>query len=238
MGATKKTARLAGLLYLMVVITGAFSLMYVTGKLAVQGTAAETTANLLAHQSLARSDVAIGLISSLLFLFVALVLYQLLKDVDRPMAALMAILVVIQIPQSFVSQLLELSALELARGSGPLSTIGQAQRDSLAVLFLHMNSKCVLLSELLWGLWLFPLGALVYRSGFIPRILGIWLLINGVAYVAQFGTDLFIPGFSGTLVKIAFPAILGEVALMLWLLIVGIRPRPMIQTGMAGSASQ
>jgi hypothetical protein len=222
-GATKKTARIAGMLYLLLVITGVFTLMYAGGKLAVQATPAETTANLLANESLLRIDLVVSFISLIIFVFVALALYQLLKEVHRPLAAIMVILVLIQIPGGFTSQILEFGALELARGSGPLSTIDQAQRESLAVLCLHMNNKDILLAHFLWGLWLFPLGILVYRSGFIPRILGGWLILNGAVYMAQYATGLFLPHYSATLFMIAIPALLGEIALTLWLLIVGIK---------------
>jgi hypothetical protein len=225
MGATKKTARLAGLLYLSVVISGMFSLLYVRGQLAIQPTPAETVANLLAHDTLIRVNLVVGLVSVLLFLFVALTLYQLLKDVNRPMAAVMFILVLIQIPEASVSQLLEYGALELARGAEALSSIGQAQRESLSVLCLHMNDKGTLLAHFMWGFWLFPLGALIYRSGFIPRILGVWIIINGAAYIVQYATGLFAPRFSATLSLYTMPALLGEVALTFWLLIVGIKTR-------------
>lgn len=124
-----------------------------------------------------------------------------------------------------MSQILEFGALELARGSGPLSTIDLGQRESLTVLCLHMNNKATLLAHFLWGLWLFPLGVLIYRSGFIPRVLGIWLIINGVAYIVQYTTGLFVPQHNPIILMITLPALLGEIALTLWLLIIGIKER-------------
>jgi len=234
MSETKKNARIAGLLYLLLVITGIFSLIYVPSILSTKGTAAETAANILAHQSLVRVDLANGLITSVLFVCVALVLYRLLKDVNPQHAALMAILVIIQTPQMFVSILLEYGALQLAAGSGMLSMIDAPQRDALVVLCQHLNVLCSTLSAWLWGLWLFPLGWLVFKSGFLPKFLGVWLIINGIAYVAQCLIGIFVPEIMDTFLKFAFPLMLGEVVLTVWLLVLGFRPVRLAPASAAG----
>lgn len=226
MGPTKKTARITGALYLLFVCAGLFSLMYVPGKLMVKGDAAATAANLLAHETLVRADLAVGLITGMIFLFIVLLLHSLLADVNRRYAMLMVILVLIQLPGAFVNQLLQLGALELARGTDFLAAIDQAQRETWAMLCLHLNSKSAVLSEFLWGVWLLPLAALVYRSGFLPRFLGIWLFLNGIAYVLMSGTGLLLPEYSKTVYNISLPALMGEVALMLWLLVMGIKTKP------------
>ncbi len=237
MTATKKTARVAGLLYLLMVFTGLFTLMYVPGKLIVKGNVAETANNILAHQTLFRIDLVVALFSVLLFTLVVLALYQLLKDVSRPLAALMVILVLIQIPQGFVSLLLQFGALELVRGADFLSAVDKPQRDIWAMFCLHLDGKGAIFAELFWGLWLFPLGALVYRSRFLPRVLGVWLVVNGVGYVAMSLTGILVPQYADTVYKFAFPALLGEVALTLWLLIMGIKTTSLTgpELGRAGS---
>ncbi len=219
----QKTARLAGVLYLLTVLTGLFNLTYTPGKLIVRGNAAETANKILAHETLFRVDLIVGLISTLIFMFLVLVLYRLLKDVNRPQAALMVILVLVQIPQSYVSQLLQIGAFELFRGEGFLSALDQSQRFALGMMCFHLSDLGTHISEMFWGLWLFPLGWLVFRSGFLPRTLGVWLLLNGVAYVVISLIGLMLPELSDTIYKFAFPALLGEVALMLWLLILGIK---------------
>jgi len=224
MSETRKNARIAGLLYLLMVFGGVFTLMYVPGILGAKGTAAETAENILAHQSLVRIDLATSFLTSVLFVCVALVLYRLLKNINPHYAALMAILVIIQTPQMFVSQLLEYGSLQLASGAGILSMIDAPQRDALVVLCQHMNSSCSTLSAWLWGLWLFPLGWLIFHSGFLPRFLGVWLIINGFAYVAQFIIGIFLPDFLNTFLTFAFPAMLGEAVLTVWLLFLGFRP--------------
>ena len=221
MNSKKKMARVSGLLYLIIVLTGIFSLMYVPGKLIVHGDASATAKNILASQLLFRANILNSLVSPTVFLFLALALYLLLKEVNHLLSVLMVILVMIQIPIAFIDVLNQLAALELVRGADFLSVFSNGQREVLALLFLRINDQGTIASELFWGLWLFPLGLLVYRSGFLPKFLGAWLIINGFAYVATCFVGLLLPQYLGVTNKIAFPLLLGEVAFMLWLLVMG-----------------
>jgi hypothetical protein len=116
------------------------------------------------------------------------------------------------------------AALMLARGADFLSAFEKPQRDALAVLFLHLHHQEVVAAEIFWGLWLFPLGVLAYRSRFLPRFLGVWLVINGFAYLAMSFTGLLLPQYEDMVSNITFPAQLGELAFMLWLVIKGAAP--------------
>lgn len=222
----KRTARLAGLLYLLVVLTGPFILIYVPGKLFVPGDATGTVRNILAHESLFQTHIAVSMISELCFIAVVLVLYRLLKGVNRSLASLMVILVLIDAPLAFLSVANEVATLSLVRGTEFLAAFDQPQRDAVAMLLMTVDGQSELVSYLFWGLWLLPLGLLVYRSGFLPRFLGIWLFINGVAYVAISATGLVSPQHLTVVSTGATPLLLGEVALTLWLLIVGVRVTP------------
>jgi uncharacterized membrane protein YwzB len=226
MASIKQNARIAGLLYLFIIVTGYFSLMYVPGKLFVRGDAAATAARILASESLFRFDIVNGLVSSIGFLFLALALYRLLKSVNTQQARLMAILVLIQVPLATLTAVNQLAALELMRGADYLSVFDKPQRDALAMVYLHLNTQGTIASEIFWGLWLLPLGALVFRSGFLPRFLGVWLVINCFAYFAVGLTGLLAPQYLGTVNQFAFPFLMGEVAFALWLLVVGARPGP------------
>ena len=175
----QRTGRLAGFLYLLVVLSGPFVLLYVPGKLLAGSNPSTTAANILAHESLYRAYIVVGILAELAFVSVALVLYRLLQSVNANLAAVMAILVLI-----------------------------------------------VLVSEVFWGLWLLPLGMLVFRSGFIPRLLGIWLFVNGVAYLVISSTGLMWPEYGKVVDTVTMPVLFGEVAFMLWLLIVGARAQP------------
>jgi hypothetical protein len=113
------------------------------------------------------------------------------------------------------------AALLFVRGADFLSVFDKPQRDALAMLFLRLHRQEIVAAEILWGLWLFPLGLLVFRSRFLPRFLGVWLIINGFAYLIESFTGLLVPQYEDMVSNIAFPALLGEMALMLWLVIKG-----------------
>lgn len=222
----KKTARVAGFLYLLVVITGFFTIMYVPGKLFVSGDATAVASNILAHQSLFRIDIAVELLSELFFIATVLALYRLLKGAGPQLAALMVLLVLLDAPLAFASIANEIATLTFLRGADFLAAFDKPQRDALAMLFIHLNQQADTVSEIFWGLWLLPLGLLVNRSGFLPRLLGFWLIINGLAYVVLSGTQLFLPEVLKTVSTISTPILLGEVVFTLWLLIVGARVPP------------
>ena len=107
------------------------------------------------------------------------------------------------------------------RGVDFLSVFERPQRNALAVLFLRLHHQEIVAAEILWGLWLFPLAILVYRSRFLPRFLGVWLIINGFTYLIMSFTGLLLPQYENLVSNIAFPALLGEMAFMLWLVIKG-----------------
>ena len=221
----KNPGRVAGFLYLLVAITAPFVSIYVPGKLFVPGDATATASNILAHQSLFRANMVVGLVSELLFIATVLALYRLLKGVSLQLATLMVILILLDAPLAFLSIVNQGATLTFVRGADFLAVFDKPQRDALAMLFINLDRQEVPVSEIFWGLWLFPLGFLVYRSGFLPRLLGVWLIINGIAYVAMSFTGLLLPQYGNVAFKISFPAMLGELALTLWLVIKGARPQ-------------
>lgn len=107
----------------------------------------------------------------------------------------MVILVVIQVPLVLVDELNQTAALILIWGADFLSVFNEPQREALAMLFLDLNNKGTSASELFWGIWLFPLGLLVFRSGYLPKMPGVWLIINCFAYVAISFTGLLLPQY-------------------------------------------
>ena len=127
----------------------------------------------------------------------------------------------------FFNVLNDAAALMLVRGTDFLLAFDKPQRDSLAMLFLRLHHQEIVAAQVLWGLWLFPLGLLTIRSGFLPRFLGYWLIVNGFAYLALSFTGIFFPQHEQMLSNITFPAILGEMAFMLWLLVKGAKPQPL-----------
>jgi hypothetical protein len=148
-------------------------------------------------------------------------LYRLLSDVNKNHARLMVALVLVAASITFINVLNNIAALTLFRGADYLSVFDKPQRDAMAMLFLRLHSQGNLVNQIFWGLWLFPFGLLVMKSGFLPRILGILLVVNCFAYLGISLTSLFFPAYGNLALRVFFPALLGELWIMLWLLIRG-----------------
>jgi len=222
MTSTSKKARVAGFLYLLLVIAAPVRLLYIPSTLFVQGNAPATASNIAAHELLFRLGIASDLFCGTILIFLVLALYRLLKGVNQNHAVLMVILGgVLPAAIDFFNVLNDAAALILVRGADFLSVFEKPQRDALVTLFLRLHHQEIVAAEILWGLWLFPLAILVYRSRFLPRFLGVWLILNGFAYLAASFAGLLLPQYEDVVSKFALPAQLGEIATMLWLLIMG-----------------
>ncbi len=220
----KDPGRLAGFLYVIASIPGFFALMYVPNRIVVHGDTAATAHNIAAHEMLFRLGIAADLIAQALFVFVALALYDLFKQVNQRHAMVMLTLILAAIPIAFLNEVNSIAALVLARGADFLSVFDKSQRDALARLFLNLHGSGFDVAGIFWGLWLFPLGLLVYRSGFLPRLLGIFLIVGTFAYLANSFTSLVMPPYEKVVSRWVSPLQLVEVVFMLWLLIKGARP--------------
>jgi hypothetical protein len=221
-----KAARVAGALYLLAILVGPFSLIYIPTVLFVSGDATATAHNILTHEMLFRVGIVGDLLAGVSILFLTLALYQLLKGVDRSYAVLMVILGGLMVtPIFFLNALNWVAALLLVHGADFLAAFTQSQRYSLAMLFIRLHSQGNVVNELFWGLWLFPFGTLVVRSRFLPRLLGIWLIVGGVGYLALSLAGLLFPQYEDIVFTVVQPAFLGELAIMLWLLIKGANVR-------------
>jgi hypothetical protein len=222
----KRNARIAGLLYLTL-MTAPLRLMYIPSTLFVPGNATATANNIAAHETLFRFGILSDLFTATMAIFLTLALYRLFKGVDQDLARLMVILGSLMVtPIYFVNTINDAAALLFARGADFLSVFDKPQRDAFAMLFLRLHHHGVVANEIFWGLWLLPFGLLVYRSRFLPRLLGVWLVINGIAYVVISVTGLLLPQYESRVFNLAFPAMLGELAIMLYLLIKGARVQP------------
>jgi Domain of unknown function (DUF4386) len=227
MSFTKNPGRLAGLLYVIASVPGFFALAYVPSKLLVHGNAIATANNISAHVLLFRLGIAADLIGQAMFILVALALYDLLKGVNERHALLMATLILAAIPIAFLNEVNSIAALVLVRGADFLSVFDEPQRAALARLFLNLRGGGFEVAGIFWGLWLFPLGMLVYRSGFIPRFLGVLLMLGTLAYLANSFTSLVTPQYEARVSRWMDPLQAVEVVFMLWLLIVGAKPKPL-----------
>jgi hypothetical protein len=227
MKSTKQAARLAGFLYLVLSVLGIYGLIYVPSRLTVHGDAAATARNILASRTFYRSGIVADLVGQALFILVGLVLYRLLKGVNRMQAVLMVILLLIPIPIAFDAEVHHLAVLTILGGSGPAAAFSEAQRIAQMGVALDSYDNGILVAEIFWGLWLFPLGLLIFKSGFLPRTLAVLLFIAGCAYLAEAITWLLLPEYGHMVSKFAGPLRSLELLTPLWLLLMGARDRPL-----------
>jgi hypothetical protein len=218
---TDKAARIAGAVYLSMVLTAPFSLIYVPSKLIVRGNATATADNILTHETMFRLSILGDLVGQVIFICLAIALYRLLREVNRTWAWLMVSFVLVSAAVGFLNTLNNVAALILFRGDEFLTVFDQVQREALGMLFIRLHSQGQFTDEIFWGLWLFPFGLLVFRSGFLPRFLGVWLMINCFGYLVLSVTALFFPLYYEAAFRFSQPVLFGELAIMLWLLIKG-----------------
>ena len=227
MSSTQQQARVAGFLYLLLALSAPIGLLYVPGKLIVSGNATATADNIRTSEWLLRIGIASELIHQIICVFLVLALYRLFKAVNDTHAKQMVILgALVSVPIMFVNVLNDIAALVLVSGADFLSVFEKPQLDALAYLFLRLHSQGITVASIFWGLWLFPFGMLVIRSGFIPRVLGVLLMIAGVAYLASSFATLVLPRYAPLVSQIALPLEVAELPIVFWLLIWGAKTRP------------
>ena len=221
----KRTARIAGLLYLIVVITGIVSLGYVPNQLMVWEDKTATFNNILKNQSLFRFGIFSSVICYLAFIFLPLVLRELFKTVNMFVANVMVVSVLVSIPISFFNLYNKYLILDMIHRESYLKMYDESQLQSLVMFHLNQYEYGIFIATFFWGLWLFPFGHLVYKSGFIPKIFGILLMLGCFGYIVNFSGNTLFPnyqdwGISKIIGKI--PSI-AEIGICFWLLLFGIK---------------
>lgn len=218
----KKTARIAGVLYLIVAITGGYGIMYVPTQIIVTDNLAATTNNILNNEFLFRSGIMSNLICQTVFIFLVLTLYRLFEQVDKLLTRTMCALVIVAVPIAFLIIFNQLYALLLLK-EGFMKSFQPAQEQSLTMMYLKMYDYGNGIIAIFWGLWLIPFGQLVYKSGFIPKILGVLLIVGGTTYVLDTFTYVLFPGFHTiTSAVVGITSSIAEISMVLWLLIKGV----------------
>lgn len=219
----KKMARIAGLLYLVVVLTGIISLAYIPSKLIVWDNAATTFNNITKSQFLFRLGIVSGLICYTFFIFLPLALYRLLKPVNTFYAKVMVILAVVSVPISFANMLNKFAVLSLVSDSTLQKVYTGEQLQNQVLFYLNQYDYGNLIVQVFWGLWLFPFGYLVFKSGFLPKILGIFLMLGCFSYLINFLGFSLLSNYSelGISSIVRLPASIGEIGTCLWLVIMG-----------------
>ena len=221
MNSFKKTTRVAGLLYLLVLVFVFFA-GFVYSSLVVTGDAAETAHKIMANEWLFRSGFVSDLVHQTCFLLLAWALYVLLKPVNKNLALLMVLFVLVAVAMQCINLLIQFAALELLSGAGYLTVFEADELHAQVMVFLNLHNHGILIAQIFFGLWLLPLGYLVYKSGFFPRILGVLLMIGCFGYLLDFFQYFLFPNYE----VITYPglavATIAEFSLCGWLLIKGV----------------
>jgi hypothetical protein len=207
-----KIARLAGILYLSLVPLGVFGILYVPSSLIVTDDITTTIINIIENETLFRWSIISALVVQIINIILALLLFKVFKHTNKAMAALMVIFSLLAVPIAFLNEVNNLAVLQLLDQS--------SESQHLVSLFLNLHHQGIIIAQVFWGLWLFPLGYLVYQSGYIPKFIGILLIIGCIGYVIDSFTLILLPQFKITFSEFTF---LGEVIFPLWLLIKGIK---------------
>lgn len=207
----QNSARIAGWLYLLLIPLGVFGIMYVPATLVVSGDAASTVSNIVANEMLFRLSILSAFLVQLVSIFVVLFLYKLLKPVNQNQAFLMALFLLLAVPIAFINELFYVAVL-VVLNSAELS-------HGLVPFFLELHEHGIFVAQIFWGLWLFPMGYLIFRSGFLPKFLGILLMIGCMGYLIDSVTHFLFPDFGMTVSEFTF---IGELLLPLWLVSKGV----------------
>jgi hypothetical protein len=214
-----RAARMAGFLYLIAFMAGIFAELYVRDSLVVPGDAATTVANILASETLFRLGFVVSLIRQVVLILLALVLYILFQSVNKNQALLMVVLVLVSVPISMVSLQNQSAVLSLLNGAGYLKVFTAEQLQAQVMYLLDLQILGGMVAQLL-AAWLLPLGYLVFKSGFLPRILGVLLIIAGSGYLMDFVIFFLFPHLDLTISLFTF---WGEMLFPLWLLGKGVK---------------
>jgi Domain of unknown function (DUF4386) len=219
----KKTARLAGIFYLLNVVISIYGMVYVSSKISMSGNSADIVSNIIENEFVFRSGILARVINSIPWLLLALTLYHLLRQVNGFQARLMFALMTLSIPIGFIAEAFNISGLMIAK-SELLKSMGIMERKEYAVLFFNIYNYIISISQIFWGLWLLPFGFLIYKSQFIPGLFGVLLFLGGAGYITECITFIIFPIYKPSVspYTMIFGSV-GEISMMLWFLIKGVK---------------
>ena len=224
MNSNKKTARIAGVLYLLNGITSGFAFAYVIAKVYVAGDAALTAANVVANSGLVRIGVVADLFQATVWVFLGMTLYLLLKHVNKSMAGTMLVLVAVGAAIVCLNDVFQFAAVRVAIDASYATAFGAAGSDALVLLLLDIHHYGFLIAQIFFGLWLVPLGYLAYESGMFPKALGVVLIVGGGCYLVGMLAVFLVPDFGEKInVFVTIPSAIAEISMVLYLLVFGVR---------------
>jgi hypothetical protein len=231
MTSPKVLARIAGILYLLVGIFGGFAQGFVYPKIYVAGDAAATAGNLIANSGLVRIGVVADFFDNITWVFLALILYRLLKHVSKSAARAMVLLVAIGASITILNAVFEFEALRVATGAVNLSGFGAAGSNALALLLVDAQHYGLLIASIFFGLWLVPLGYLAYKSGWFPKALGVVLVAGAAGYLADVLAAFLVPDLGKAIHGyVTIPSAVAEIWMVGYLLVIGVKTKSQTST--------
>jgi hypothetical protein len=224
MNPSKRLARVAGVLYLLVGIFGAFAEGFVEPKMYVAGNAAATAGNVVANSGLVRVGVVADLLDGTVFVLLAMTLYILLKHVHESVARAMLVLVALATAITCLNAVFEFEGLRVATDSSYAAAFGTAGSNALVLLLLDTQHYGLLIAQIFFGLWLVPLGYLAYKSGLFPKALGSMLILGGACYLVDMLAAFLVPDFGQKIhTFVVIPSAIAEISMVVYLLVVGVK---------------
>ena len=215
---------MAGVLYLVMAITGAYGLLIMPSNIIVEGDIASTAQNIMNQEMLFRTGILGQLICQVTFVYLVVVLARLFKGINETWSAQIKALVIASVPISFLAVVNQLAIINVLSDADITTPFEPIQLNGITALLLHSFQHVIMLASVFWGLWLIPFGLLAYRSQFIPKIFGILLVIGGIGYVVSSTVYLLAPEHSAIIDTIATaPSGIAEFGIILWLLTKGVR---------------
>lgn len=213
-------ARTSGFIYLILILTGIYGLVYVPSTLIDLGNPELTVLNIKKSEFLFRLGILSEIICFIAFIALPLFLHELLKSVGKTAALLMVIFAFLCIPMAFINIINKVNVLLLVSGVEYLQKIPQEQLNAQVMYLLASFNNGTMVANIFWGAWLFPFGYLVFKSNFLPKILGIFLMVGCFGYIVEFIARFL---FSITEIPwyVSMPSSIGEFGICLWLLIMG-----------------
>ncbi len=224
MTSLNQKARIAGLWYLGFMV-GPFYLLYVPSRTIVHDDAAATAARILSHETLFRWGMLTETLGAIIFIGLSLALYRLFEDVDRHRARQLVALVLVSATLGMIAGVFNAAALAVFRGEPSFAAFDTPTRNAIGMLLIRMHGQTNGINQVFWGLWLLPFGWLVVQSRFLPRWLGYWLLLDGLAWCVVGVAFFLAPDSTDAMFRYFQPAFMGELAAILWLLIMGAKER-------------